>query len=942
MANKASKAKSTEVRKDLKSATGPGWDYSKWIAFLFPLLLFLNTVPNDYNLDDELVTVNHRLTSKGFSAIPDIFSSPYYEDASGYAYEYRPMVLTSFAMEHQIFGDNPHVSHFLNIILYALACMLLFLILRRLLEFLPAYLSLIISLLFAAHTSHTEVVCSIKNRDEILALLFGLLSLHMMLGYVASHSKMKLLLIPLFFAMALMSKMSILSFALICPMALIFFTKAGVRDITRILLLLLVPIIALLYISNRNERILDCIYLVMAVLFFYVAARYNESLASISAVRRKVAALNITTLWRVEDFRLDSFSPDTFFRGIVPPVSVFSVPAMLVTILPGIVYIWAAVQWHMLAVLPLLLWLLALSLYRGVAVSFWATLMLNGCLVFIILIDPLGDHRFYWDSSYYKNWILAFFIMQMFYRNRVLVIPAMAAALATIAIDFGFLYDASLHIVANVMNNLSSGLLVLFIVCFHKRFKDIKYLFVFIAFSLAGIYNSSLMVIPVLVLLAFYFLPQLKPYGKYLTLVVLVISIGNFYGSSHSPVSSYSIQTVAGPVTKAVKSNPNLIRSAQNRPLVYVEEVVDANSPINLRVGTSLEILLYYFQKVIIPYPLSFYYGYRYIKPQGIAEAVPLISMVIYIILGLLAIIALYADRLISFGIFIYLISISIFANFFEPIPGMLADRFLLVPSLGWVIVLVAAWYRFVAHKKLSWKDVTPVARYTAIGIISIYSCATFPRNMQWKNDLTLFRHDISYVEESSQAHNLLALHLMKQSYDPAYAAEQTSMRQEAAYHFKRAIEIYPPFFNANYDLGRSYMILNQPDSALVPFKKAYELNPDFTTIGMVLGEIYNSKGKLDEAVTYYRGVQQKRPGEFSSYDHLCYVYLQEKKYDLARGVAQEAITNIAGDPSPYIVMGKIYMDEGMRDSAAVWLSKGLQVFPGNRDLQSFLNAVKK
>src|SRR4051812_28179847 len=147
------------------------------LIFAFSFLLYFNSVFNDYNMDDELVTQNHRLTSKGISAIPEIFSSPYYEDKSGYRYEYRPMVLVTFAIEHSLFGDHAGVSHFINVLLYSLLCCLLFRVLRKLFKNYNILFPLLITLLFAAHPVHTEVVASIKNRDEILSLLFGLLSL---------------------------------------------------------------------------------------------------------------------------------------------------------------------------------------------------------------------------------------------------------------------------------------------------------------------------------------------------------------------------------------------------------------------------------------------------------------------------------------------------------------------------------------------------------------------------------------------------------------------------------------------------------------------------------------------------------------------------------------------------------------------------------------------
>ena len=154
------------------------------LIFVFSFVLYANSIGNNYNMDDELVTINHRLTSKGISSIPEIFSSPYYQDASGYSYEYRPIVLVTFAIEYQFFGDNAHVSHFINVLLYSLMCVILLKVLTLLLYEYSVYFSVAISLLFAAHTAHTEVVSSIKNRDEILGLIFSLLAFLSAIRYI--------------------------------------------------------------------------------------------------------------------------------------------------------------------------------------------------------------------------------------------------------------------------------------------------------------------------------------------------------------------------------------------------------------------------------------------------------------------------------------------------------------------------------------------------------------------------------------------------------------------------------------------------------------------------------------------------------------------------------------------------------------------------------------
>src|SRR5690606_6143813 len=123
-------------------------------------------------MDDVMVTKNHKLTSQGLSAIGEIFTSPYYSDAMGYAYGYRPMVHLSFALEHDIFGETPGAGHFINVILFALSVILFFKLLVKWLGEKNIMYAAIATVLFAVHPIHTEVVASLKNRDEILAFLF--------------------------------------------------------------------------------------------------------------------------------------------------------------------------------------------------------------------------------------------------------------------------------------------------------------------------------------------------------------------------------------------------------------------------------------------------------------------------------------------------------------------------------------------------------------------------------------------------------------------------------------------------------------------------------------------------------------------------------------------------------------------------------------------------
>ena len=156
--------------------------YGVYLVAIVALALYYPTISYDYNLDDELVTrgsefeergleVSH-YTAFGMDSLSKIFSEPYYKDSKGNSYGFRPITHTTFALEHAIFGENAATSHTINIVLYALLGVLIGFLIRYLLPEWDPLLASGVALLFIVHPMHAEVVASIKNRDEILALLF--------------------------------------------------------------------------------------------------------------------------------------------------------------------------------------------------------------------------------------------------------------------------------------------------------------------------------------------------------------------------------------------------------------------------------------------------------------------------------------------------------------------------------------------------------------------------------------------------------------------------------------------------------------------------------------------------------------------------------------------------------------------------------------------------
>lgn len=195
------------------------------VCFLF----YGNTLSNDYVLDDVAFVSQHSQVQKGFAGIPAIWSSP---SLRGFALRpvydtaasndiYRPISLTTFAVEVQMFGSKPAISHFINVALFALCVVLLFRFVDGLTSHRFTGAAFVTALLFACHPIHTEVVANVKSRDELLCFAFCFAALLQVLGYARSGGLARLLAAAGLYLLSLLSKESSIAMVLLAPAAML-------------------------------------------------------------------------------------------------------------------------------------------------------------------------------------------------------------------------------------------------------------------------------------------------------------------------------------------------------------------------------------------------------------------------------------------------------------------------------------------------------------------------------------------------------------------------------------------------------------------------------------------------------------------------------------------------------------------------------------------------
>lgn len=207
---KASGAQQNKATKSVVAETNLRKEVSEkklfWWLFAIGFALFASTLGHGFVLDDQAVIEKNAIVQQGFAGIPKLFTTFYWE---GYwnsnAGLYRPLSMVMFAVEWGISPNNPFIHHFVNVLLYACTIGLLFKVIRLLLPSATPWLAFAVSLLFAAHPMHTEVVANIKSRDEILCFLFFLLAFRQLLKSHLATLQDQLITAGLFF-LCLLSK----------------------------------------------------------------------------------------------------------------------------------------------------------------------------------------------------------------------------------------------------------------------------------------------------------------------------------------------------------------------------------------------------------------------------------------------------------------------------------------------------------------------------------------------------------------------------------------------------------------------------------------------------------------------------------------------------------------------------------------------------------------
>lgn len=255
--------------------------------------------------------------------------------------------------------------------------------------------------------------------------------------------------------------------------------------------------------------------------------------------------------------------------------------------------------------------------------------------------------------------------------------------------------------------------------------------------------------------------------------------------------------------------------------------------------------------------------------------------------------------------------------NLSQGVENAFAERYLYLPSAGFVLLIILFLHWAMANKPKS----IPLITACCFGLVVLYSFMTVNRNPDWKDMRTLwtdaaekspesaapraalgddYRLNGMYEQALEQYTIVLQKHPNHAGIYASIALTYASMDQidmaidyygkallagpqhnveaanihnnlgvsyikkgevnKAMEHFQQAVAVNPQFAQAHNNLGLSLSSSGRQDQAIDAFKRAISLKPDFVDAYVNLGIAYGRQGSLDQAIVHFQAALALAP----------------------------------------------------------------------------------
>ena len=233
-----------------------------------------------------------------------------------------------------------------------------------------------------------------------------------------------------------------------------------------------------------------------------------------------------------------------------------------------------------------------------------------------------------------------------------------------------------------------------------------------------------------------------------------------------------------------------LIRSAVlsdvliSDPIDPVANSLALSSSFSEQLSTNFSIFAKYIQLILAPISLSWDYSIAVFQPVSFANPAAIIGLTLALGLVTLSAIGLFKRSFFGFAGIVFISTFILTSNFFFLINCPLGERFMFIPLLGIIIMVILLLERIPFLKGRNHV-------FLFSGIALVLGVRTIVRNMDWKDNISIYTAGVkTYIQLGNASTS---------------AQEKQSYYSTAVNELKAAQEIYAPYVNIYENLGFVY-----------------------------------------------------------------------------------------------------------------------------------------
>ena len=283
--------------------------------------------------------------------------------------------------------------------------------------------------------------------------------------------------------------------------------------------------------------------------------------------------------------------------------------------------------------------------------------------------------------------------------------------------------------------------------------------------------------------------------------------------------------------------------NAMSMSITYLDNIILLADTFSQEAGTRLYGLGKNLQLLFYPSPLRSSYLYDDIPILEASNFIAISSLFAYILLIYISIFYLRTKSILVFGIIYYLLTISLFSNTYVMMPSIVSERWLLIPSLGFCIVVGTLVYKafYSTPNLFKFLKINSSVLLMLFMVIFLFSFKTIERNFDWKNSATLFAADIKTCPNNQivlRAHGEQLIN----SNDPQKI-------KESIFFLEKAIVLAPTRYSTVHNLGTAYYLSGDFENAITVFKGIAKDAPQKYDSVFALAIVYNAAKKHKKAL---------------------------------------------------------------------------------------------